>query len=229
MVKINFGDEESFAIPAGRYLVKVSQVDEEEGEKAPYLHWQFETVSPEGGHTIHHNTSLSPKSLPFLRRLLESLGIKVPSKSIDLKLSQLIGKKVGVEVENEDYQGSQRPRCRGFFPPEEFKGVEEPDLEEDEEEEVEEEDASNLHDPENGVFYGLVKKVSRKNGLITLDDGTEIYLDAEEIEEDDYPSKGDTVQGDCETDDEGDFVASSISIVTDEEEEEEEDDDLEEL
>lgn len=152
MVKIDFSKEGSYSVEPGKYLLKVIDAEEKEGEKSDYIKWQFEIRKPEKskGVKVYHNTSLSPLSLPYLRNLLVCLGLEVPKTALNLKLSKVIGLMVGANLTNEEYQGTERARVKDFFPPEEFqgKGKRQEEPEDEDEEEMDEEEPEEDEDEE---------------------------------------------------------------------------------
>lgn len=115
-IRVNFeGVETRGKVEDGKYHAKVSDVTEEEGQKYPYLKWEFELME-EGvkGRKVYTNTSLSPQSLWNLRNLLECLGIEVPDSEVDLDLKSFVGLELVVRVENEVYEGKERPKVTDY-------------------------------------------------------------------------------------------------------------------
>lgn len=110
--------EGRISIPEGEYLVKVSGVTTEEGDKAPYLAWKFEVAEgkSEGG-TLYNNTSLSQKALFNVKTLLEALG--VDSDPEDLAEEDVMDLELMVSVELETWEGKKRPKIVDFWPVEE--------------------------------------------------------------------------------------------------------------
>lgn len=109
-------------IPDGEYLVKVAEVTQEEGDKAPYLKWVFEIAEgkSEGG-KLYNNTSLSEKALWNLKTLLEALGVEIPEDEFDIEPDELVDLELMVSVELETFEGKKRPRIVDFWPVEEEK------------------------------------------------------------------------------------------------------------
>ena len=146
-IEVDFNGVESGgsrSIPDGTYLVEVKKITQEEGSDSgePYLAWQFKVVEGKyKGATLFDNTSLQPQALWKLKTLLECLGEEVPDSTMRLVLSDYIGRRVQVEVTNEEYNGKDRPRITGYL----FEGGE---SEEDEEEEDEEEDEEDEEEDE---------------------------------------------------------------------------------
>lgn len=112
--------ESRIDVPDGEYLVKVEEVTQEDGDKAPYLKWVF--VIAEGkseGGKLYNNTSLSEKALWNLKTLLEALGVEIPDDEFDIDPEDLVDLELMVSVELETYEGKKRPKIVDFWPVEE--------------------------------------------------------------------------------------------------------------
>lgn len=107
-------------IPEGEYLVKVAEVTQEEGDKAPYLKWVFEVAEgkSEGG-KLYNNTSLSEKALWNLKTMLEALGVEIPDDEFEIEPEEMIDLELMVSVELETFEGKKRPKIVDFWPVEE--------------------------------------------------------------------------------------------------------------
>lgn len=170
--RIDFGDVEKDirqrgrTVPEGTYIGKISAVkkDKKEGSAAPYFRWTIQIVSDDRGKTKHkgvpvyHITSLKREALFNLRNLIyaASNGKKnVAGKAIDFDPQSLIGSKLGVIVEHEEYKpdGSKEARIRNRIADllplkdvevdeeeDEEEGADDSDNEDDEEEDDDEDD-----------------------------------------------------------------------------------------
>src|SRR5690606_23856241 len=101
-ILIDWSQEESLDLPAGRYLFKV--VEAREGESSsgyPQVSLKLMVVAPKkhkGRHQWAYLT-LAPKALRFARIALEALlGKKMPKAAAELDLDSLIGKMAYAEV-----------------------------------------------------------------------------------------------------------------------------------
>lgn len=104
----------------GDHLLEVVEVTQEEGQKAPYLSWQFRAVEGESeGAVVYNNTSLSEQSLWNLRTCLEALGVEIPDDEFDLDFDELVGLTMMGSIELETYEGKKRPRLTDFWAAEE--------------------------------------------------------------------------------------------------------------
>lgn len=131
-ISLDFSDVQEFeALAEGNYKVKVAEIEMKEGAKGPYLSFTFDVVGKKS--KLFHNCSLAPQALFNLKRVLEALGMQVPSKAFDLDPDDLIGLTAVVEVGHELYEGKKRARITEFV----TAGVVEADDVDEEEEESE--------------------------------------------------------------------------------------------
>lgn len=113
-LSVDFSGIETLAkMEEGEQLLKVAEVTQEEGDKAPYLKWVLEN---EDGARVWNNTSLSKQSLWNLKAFLEALGQEVPQDEMDIDLEELVDCEVMGMIENETYEGKKKPRLVDFWP-----------------------------------------------------------------------------------------------------------------
>lgn len=112
VVSIDFSNAEVRKLAdEGPQPCEVVEVTQESGEKAEYFAWKFKVIEGDSeGATIYNNTSLKEDALWNLRGLLMAMGLEVPQDAIDVDLDELIGLKVMLHVEHEEWDG--RPRAR---------------------------------------------------------------------------------------------------------------------
>ena len=154
--KVDFGGvpkeirKRGVRVPEGDYLCKVVDVERKKSEKSglPYFNWKFQVVEDAQGKTKHagvplyYVTSLKPEALFNLRNLIfaASDGKKnVAGKAVNFNPTALIGKQIGVTVEDDEYDGKIRSRAVDVMPASQLE-AEEDDDEEDEEEDDDDED-----------------------------------------------------------------------------------------
>lgn len=106
------------SLPDGDYDFVVDEVTEEIGESSdePYLKWVLKVAS--GSHRgvkVWENTSLQPQALWKLRGLLEAMGHQVDGKFTLRPLSQFDGEALRCRIENEEYNGKQKPRVAEYL------------------------------------------------------------------------------------------------------------------
>ena len=134
-------------VPEGDYLVKIVQVERKKGERsgAAYYNWKFQIVEDAQGKTKHagvplyYVTSLKPEALFNLRNLIHAATEgkrNTAGKVANFDRESLIGKQIGVTVEDDEYEGKIRSRAVDVMPKSQLVAEEE-DEEEDEEDEEE--------------------------------------------------------------------------------------------
>lgn len=109
-------------VPDGEYLLRMSSVEETTSlNDNPMLKckWMVAEGELEGAGPIYDNVSLTPQALWRFKGLLECIGIQANGKT-EIDVSELKGCLVVCEVENETYQGKERPKIINFL-----RGVEE--------------------------------------------------------------------------------------------------------
>lgn len=123
VIRVDFTDVESSGkVSEGRQLAEVVECEVKTSDNTgnDYINWKLKTK----GGTIYHTTSLQPQALWNLRNTLEAMGLEVPQSPLDLDLDEYPGLELGIEVENEVYQGKKRPRIIDVFPVNELDGEE---------------------------------------------------------------------------------------------------------
>lgn len=197
-VTVDLSDVEArVLVREGEHKIKVVEITEEQGEKAPYLKWVFEVVSKQDkGAKVYYNTSLAPQALWNLRSLLEALGVEIPDSEFELEFSEYVDLECMVEIAHEKYEGRAQAKPVNFWSDEEAEEEEEappkkrskkaePEEEEEEEEapkrssrkakkeEPEEEEEEEEEEPPKKA----VKKSSKKKAGVTQDEINDMSQD----------------------------------------------------
>jgi hypothetical protein len=111
------GVETREVLPVGEYAVEVVNIETKEGNKGPYLNWEFTVATgPFKGKKLWNITSLAQQSLWVLRRQLEALGVKTTSGKFNLNTEALTGLKMGVKIEHKDFEGKTKAKIIDVFP-----------------------------------------------------------------------------------------------------------------
>lgn len=136
-LKVSFKDVETRKkVPDGQYHAKVEEVSVEDGNEHQYLKWTFEVMDPEyKSAKLYTNTSLAPQALWNLRSLLDALGVETPDDEFELDLPSYVGLEVNLTVENETYEGKQRPKVTDYSPLDETAEAEDDEEKSDDEDE----------------------------------------------------------------------------------------------
>lgn len=78
----------SFLLPEGHYAAQLKSVDQKDGNEYPYWVWTFENLHDSEGNKKPgrqwNNTSLSPKSLGFLKATFEAFGYTADSDTDEM-------------------------------------------------------------------------------------------------------------------------------------------------
>jgi hypothetical protein len=146
-------------IPEGDYLCKITKVErrKKEGGTSYYFNWTFQIIEAANGSEkykgtpLYYVTSLKPEALFNLRNLIFAASdgkTNVTGRSINFDPQKLVGKRIGVIVEDDEYEGKIRSVAVDIQPPSAIEvGDEEEEEEEgDEEEEDEDEDEDELEE-----------------------------------------------------------------------------------
>lgn len=117
-VSVNFKGVEGRTAGAkpGEYIGEVEEVEKDKGDAGEYLKWTFVLGEDGDEGKAWFYTSLTKQSLWNLRGLLEAMGEEVPDDEMDIDLEEMVGKKVGVVIEMEEYQGKDRPKMVDYMP-----------------------------------------------------------------------------------------------------------------
>ena len=100
-------------VEAGRYALRVVNVEQKEGPKAPYLNWEFELADPnvkatdgksKPGH-VFEITTLKEDAQFALRSLVEALGLEWGA---ELETDELVGQEFNVNLGIEQYEGNMK-------------------------------------------------------------------------------------------------------------------------
>ncbi len=131
-------------IPEGDYLFKIVdfEVRTNKSEDGKYINWKCQVAKGKFKGKIQYGmTSLKTDALWNLRNLIfAATGKNVAGKAINFDPSNLIGKLVGGNVEQEEYEKKMRSRIQSFFPEADIEEADEDDEEDDDEEDEEDED-----------------------------------------------------------------------------------------
>lgn len=148
VIKVDFTgvDVGGRVVPPGEYVAAVENVKHETSSKSnkPFLGWELKIVEGDSkGAKLFHNTSLQPQALWKLRQMLEALGVETEEGAMSLNLTEYVGLQLGVEVDNEEYDGKTRTRVVDVF------SLDDPDEDEDDGKDEEVEDDSDEDEDED--------------------------------------------------------------------------------
>lgn len=154
-VKIDFTGVETggrIRVPEGDYHVKVVKAEYGTSKTDnPKIDISYEIVGhgKHDGKTLPDTFSLQHKALWKLRKMLEAMEKKVPSKLVSLDLDGLMGGELGVTVADDEYNNHVSSKVMDYLTVDNLKGKDDADEEdEDEESDDEEEDEEESDDDE---------------------------------------------------------------------------------
>jgi len=123
--------------PEGEYVAKVTAVATVKGKKSGETQWLY---------TIKIGASTYPLYIQFaenvlwkLRNLFAAAGISVPSKRVNVDPNRVVGKTIGVGLEDHEYEGKMFSQIGLLFPASEVGGASDEDADEEDEDEEEDE------------------------------------------------------------------------------------------
>lgn len=136
--------------PAGDYRVKISKVTEETSKKGN-LQWVFVMVPTDMQSAAYpYYCQLEENTLWKVRNLLIAAGIDVPKKKVNVDPNKLVGREIGVTLDDDEYEGKLKSVITAVFPASDLDDAEddassdETEDEADDSEDVSEEDMEEL-------------------------------------------------------------------------------------
>lgn len=150
----------------GDYKAKITKVDDVRKKDDPSKKMWLFTIEVGTGAYPYYCT-FDSKSLWKIKQLFAAAGVAVPKKKVKLDPNKVVGKYIGVTLDDDEYDGKVRSNVESVFPESE---LEESDAEDDEEDE----------DQEDEKPAKAKKKVKAKKGKKSKKDELE-ELDVEEL------------------------------------------------
>ena len=139
-------------IPAGDYLALITKVEDAPSKGDGVFQYLFSVkIVSRPTSVLPYYCKLQENQLWKLRNILIAAGKTVPKKKMKVDVNSLVGKQIGVTIEDAEYEGKDQSEIGGVFPKSELAELDVPadDDEDDEEEDEEEvEDAEVVDDEE---------------------------------------------------------------------------------
>lgn len=127
-VKDGGGNFKKSRIPAGDYLARVVKCEDAEAKGDGVFQYLFTLqVTAHPSNRYPYYCKLQENQLWKLRNLLIAAGINVPKKRVKLDPSKVVGKTVGVTMEDDEYEGKAQSTVASIFPASELSGAPEED------------------------------------------------------------------------------------------------------
>jgi hypothetical protein len=131
-------------VPSGDYLAKVTAVKDSPTKDTKEAQWLFtiELVGKFTDRKFPYYCKLVENQLWKVRNLCLAVGLAVPKKKVKLDPNRLVGKTIGVTLDDDEYEGKLQSVVTQTFPASELDGDNgEPEDDEEEETEDDEEEA----------------------------------------------------------------------------------------
>lgn len=140
-------------VPAGDYLAKITKAEDAVAKGDGVFQYLFTLRLEKYSQLAYpYYCKLTENQLWKLRNLLIAAGINVPKKRVKLDPSKVIGKFIGVTMEDDEYDGKLQSTISAVFPASELGEADtstpSDDDEDDAEDEAEEEAEEEIEDPE---------------------------------------------------------------------------------
>lgn len=104
-------------IPAGDYLATVMKCEDSPSKKDEIFQYLFTIkIKAHSQSSFPYYCKLQDNQLWRLRNLLIAAGLNVPKKRMKLDPSKVVGKVVGVTVEDDEYEGKLQSNISSIFP-----------------------------------------------------------------------------------------------------------------
>lgn len=173
-------------IPAGVYRAKVVSVQDHESKGGDDM-WLF-IISPVEKYTnrkFPQYCGFSENQLWKIRQLFTAAGFSVKKAKMNIDPSKVVGREIGIEVDDDEYEGKEQSEIIDIFPVSELPdagGVTDDEVEEDDEDEEDEPPARKTK-AKAKTTKAKSKKRARDEDEDDEDDEDEDELDEMEIEE----------------------------------------------
>jgi hypothetical protein len=108
--------------PAGDYLGVIAKVADQ-ASAAGNNQWIFTITLPDDATAAYRYNCLydNENQLWKIRNLCVAAGIQVPKKKVKLDPNKLVGKKIGISLEDDEYEGKLKSVIEAVFPESELE------------------------------------------------------------------------------------------------------------
>lgn len=121
-------------VTEGDYAAIITKCEDAESKKDGEFQYVF-TIKLEkySQYAYPYYCKLAENQLWKLRNLLVAAGMNVPKRKLKLDPNKIVGKRIGVTMEDDEYEGKEKSTIGAVFPVSELTGsAEEPDTDDDE-------------------------------------------------------------------------------------------------
>lgn len=175
--------------PAGDYLGKITKVQDAKSKEDNKPMWLF-TIEVKAGKYPYY-CKLVENQLWKIRNIFVAAGISVPRKKLKVDPNKVVGKSIGVTLDDDEYDGKMQSTIAAVFPPSELgdEGDSDDEDEVDEEEEETEAEEEEEEEDEDEEPEPPKKKAKKKAPEPEEDDDDEEEEEDEEEEPPPSPKK----------------------------------------
>lgn len=158
-------------VEAGDYLAKVVKVEDAESKGDKDFMYLFTIkLSKYSQYSYPYYCKLTENQLWKLRNLLVAGGLNVPKSRTKVDPNRVIGKTIGVTMEDDEYEGKMKSVIAAVFPAAELSAEagpaqDEPDDEDEDEDETEEPEEKPKKKKDKGDDKGKKKKKGKVKDL----------------------------------------------------------------
>lgn len=102
-------------MPAGDYPARITKVEDAKSKADETFQWLF-TIAVDNGGTYPYYCKLQENQLWKVRNLCIAAGMNVPKKKLKLDPEKLVGKRIAVTLEDDEYEGKKQSVVQATFP-----------------------------------------------------------------------------------------------------------------
>lgn len=179
-------------VPAGDYLARVTAVKDAPTKDTKEAQWLFsiELLEKHTDRKFPYYCKLVENQLWKIRNIFVAAGISVPRKKLKVDPNKVVGKSIGVTLDDDEYDGKMQSTIAAVFPPSELGDDGDSDDEEEvdtDEEEEEEETESEDEEEDDEDEEPAPKKKAKKKAPEPDEDEDEEEEEEEEDDEEEPP------------------------------------------
>lgn len=171
--KTEHGKKGGYRYPEGEYKLKITKAERKSSQSGnTQIVLQCEIVEPEkyAGKPLIDRLTLTEKAMFRVGWLLDAVGIKWSNAVVDFPLKKLVGKIVGVQLYDDEYQGKVSSKVAEYYSEEEIdEFLEDEDEDEEDDEDDVEEDEEDEEDEEGDEYDDMnlvkLKKAAKAAGI----------------------------------------------------------------
>lgn len=143
--------------PEGDYKAKIVKVEDAPAKSDGVMQWLFTIEAGDGGKYPYYCKHVE-NQLWKIRNLFTAAGISIPKKRVNVDPNKVVGKIIGVTLEDDEYEGKLQSNIAATFPASELEGDDDEDTDADEveveDDEAEVEEADEVEEEEDEAEEG---------------------------------------------------------------------------